>query len=275
LKLLFSANHHLIIKCAKCGFGQVAFEPNADEIDAIYQASYFSHNKYKDTKTLYRENRRRLALVGKYLTSDKAKLLEAGCGTGDFLFHSKSQFEVYGFDLSVFAIEKARENNPELSHRLLSGRIEDLEYPNAHFDAICLWDVIEHIWNPAQNIAHLMKYLKPNGYLFFSSPNFGSLIAKLLRRYWPFMTPPEHLSFFSKRSMNYLAEMLLESEMVYWSSKGKWANVGFILYKIKRIMPSLVPNWLIKIFQKRFVRNLAIYVPTGDILYSVVRKTTI
>ena len=58
-----------------------------------------------------------------------------------------------------------------------------------------MFDTIEHIWNPREVITRLLDNIKPNGYLILSTPDAGSLTAKLLGKRWAFMTPPEHLSF--------------------------------------------------------------------------------
>ena len=87
------------------------------------------------------------------------------------------------------------------------------------------------------------------------------------------MTPPEHLSFFSKRSFQELFKEEQSSlEIVKWKTQGKKANIGFIFYKIKRIVPALVPKAIINLFSKGIFRNLSVCVPTGDIQYLVVRK---
>ena len=50
----------------------------------------------------------------------------------------------------------------------------------------------------------LMGHLKPGGYLVLSTPSIDAPIARAMGRYWAFMTPPEHLGFFSGRSFRRL-----------------------------------------------------------------------
>lgn len=65
---------------------------------------------------------------------------------------------------------------------------------------------------------------------------------------------------------------MLGMEIVEWSSKGKWANVGFILYKFNRVSDIKIPDKIINIFQTTFLSKWNIYVPTGDIQYVVLKK---
>lgn len=272
LRYLFSANQHQLLRCPQCDFVQVAQQPTKTEIEKIYEQTYFAHNKYKDQTTLQKENHRRLQLTKKYVPPG-AMVLDAGCGMGDFIHASKSHFMMHGFDLSSSGIKMAKNNNPEIAHRIWCGRLEEQKLSHATFDAICSWDVIEHIWDPMPAYAQLLDYLRPNGYLFLSTPNIGAPLARLLGKYWAFMTPPEHLSFFSKQNMEYFARKL-NAELLFWRSKGKWANFGFILYKIKRIAPRSLPAPVSHVFERGNLSKLSIYAPTGDIQYCVIKKRT-
>jgi 2-polyprenyl-3-methyl-5-hydroxy-6-metoxy-1,4-benzoquinol methylase len=258
--------------CEKCSFKQVKEKPTSEQLNEIYSKSYFSHNKYKDLQTLEVENLRRLELIKKYVPVDNPNLLDAGCAGGEFLEVAKGYANVWGQDLSDFAIEKAKQKNPELADRLQAAPLEESDFPKESFDVVVMWDVIEHIWEVRQVTEQLLKFVKKDGYLVLSTPNIGAPIARLLKKYWAFMTPPEHLSFFTKNSFHYLFEKELDCQILHWETKGKRANVGFILYKIKRIIPWLIPSSLLNWFQKSFLSKWAIYVPTGDIQYLVIQK---
>jgi SAM-dependent methyltransferase len=257
------------VRCPACGLVQAAGVPENTSGD-IYSDAYFTHAKYRDHQTLTHENRRRLQLLQRFL-HPPATLLEIGCGTGDFLQHSKQTFQVSGFDLSDYAVEVARERNPDLADRIWSGALEQQTGIPATFDAVCCWDVLEHLWSPRAAAQQMLSFLKPGGYVFLSTPNISSFFARVLGRYWPFMTPPEHVCFFNRSSMGYFTEETLNGSIEYWSSWGKWANLGFIVYKLRRIVPALVPGWLEGLFSKQGLDRLAIYAPTQDIQYVVIR----
>ena len=85
------------------------------------------------------------------------------------------------------------------------------------------------------------------------------------------MTPPEHLGFFSKKSFEKLADKH-NYTIVNYESKGKWVNLAFLMYKLKRIFPKLIPSLFIKIFQTKYTSNWSVYVPTNDIQYLILKK---
>lgn len=271
LRFKFSALGEDLYQCKSCGFVQVCQEPSADVLRNIYTETYFANAKYNDQKAVSLEHRRRLALLSNFLSKGD-KILDAGCSIGDFIAHAKENYEMFGVDVSQSAISQARIRNPELADRLSVGGLDlCFSYPH-RFKAICLWDVIEHLWAPAEAVHRLLSCLQPGGYLFISTPAIDAPLARLLGRYWAFMTPPEHLSFFSAKSLHLLFGGNGNCTVVYFSRKGKWANLGFIGYKIGRILPTTFPRWLLKLFDGPILRNVTIYVPTGDIQYMVVQR---
>jgi len=259
-------------RCESCGFTQVEEEPTPEVLDNIYSSAYFTSSKYRgDSVALNRENDRRLDLMKRWV-SPGLEILDAGCSTGDFVAHAKNTYRMHGLDYSSFAIDLAKERNPELSQSLKAGRIETTEWADKTFDAICLWDVIEHIWDPVSAVKDLITRIKPGGVILMSTPAIDSLMARASGRYWAFMTPPEHLSFFSLKAFHKLANSLQDCEIVYSSRRGKWANVAFIAYKLGRIAPAWFPKLLLWPCFQWPLKKLSIYVPTADVLYVVIRK---
>lgn len=258
-------------RCGGCGFVQVRREPSETMLREIYSGAYFAHSKYRDPRALALENTLRLAILDQILPAS-AEVLDAGCSTGDFVATAKSRYLIHGIDISEYAISQARTANPEIAERLVAGRLEDSPYADHRFDAICLWDVIEHLWDPVPVVADLMARLKPGGCLFISTPAIDTPVARLSGAYWAFMTPPEHLGFFTRRSFEVLFQRRVPGRVLRFFRRGKWANVAFIGYKIGRIAPRWLPLWLLAPLGWPLVGRLNLYVPTGDVQYLVVRK---
>lgn len=238
----------------------------------IYGESYFDHEKYQFPASLRRENRRRLLLVKRFVKSNQPKILEAGCGMGEFLSLANQQFEVAGFDLCEYAVSHARKNCNSYTQNIWTADIDEQELPLAHFDAVCLWDVIEHLWNFKSVCRNLLKSLKPGGFLFLSTPDIHSFTGRVFGRFWPFMTPPEHVNFFCDMSLRFLFENRCRSNIVYSSAKGKWTNCGFVLKKIQKILPGRKNNRLLHFLMRATPSSLTVYAPSHDIRYLVVRN---
>ena len=265
MRLLFRIKQLDMIQCSRCGFVQMA------EIAAYdYKEEYFDNNKYRDNKCQSRENERRKRIVQKFCPKG-SKIIDIGCASGEFVSHVKDEFDIFGCDFSSNAIKMAKKKHPRIKNRFRTVSAKELSADGEYYDAVCMWDVIEHIDEPKEAMHHALSTLKRNGYIFMSTPDIGAFFAKITGSKWPFMTPPEHLSFFNKKSMQYFAKCM-NLKMVKRMNRGKWANFGFILYKMNRVMPGIVPERVIHIFQTGFFFFLNIYVPTHDIQYVVLRK---
>jgi len=272
LTLLFSIHNIGIHKCAVCGFVQIDQQPSTKEITDLYSADYFSHEKYEDEFCLNRENQRRWKFLEQNGIQKGMKVLEVGCGTGDFLSFVADDLDVRGTDISQDAIKVAARRDARLKNRLLVAGIDDLDEGLGVYDAIVMWDVIEHLWDPVSSLGKLSRSLKPGGRLFFSTPHAGSLSARILGRHWALMTVPEHMGFFERGSVWCLVEKQLGMEILDRRVCGKWVNVSFLFYKLRRKFPSLVGEGLVSFFRRTALKRLAVYVPLGDIQYVAAAK---
>lgn len=255
-----------IVKCNLCGLTQVSGSPAAEDLHSLYGESYFNRGKYVEDKAQDREQARRLKLLQSCGIPRNARILDGGCATGGFIKAASNYYEMWGIDISPYAISQAKLDNPKCADRISAGLIEDQNFPNNHFDAIVFWDVIEHLDQPVEVIRNLIKFLKPQGYFILSTPNISAPIAKLMGKRWAFMTPPEHLCLFNSETIRLLMSKA-GLDVKIWMSKGKWVNLGFFLYKLNKVFPGLLPANLIDLIRNSRVSSQLFYVPTGDIQY--------
>jgi 2-polyprenyl-3-methyl-5-hydroxy-6-metoxy-1,4-benzoquinol methylase len=272
LARLFRVKDCDIDRCRQCGFAQVRAQPQPETLAAIYGASYFERGKYDDDANQQRENRRRLALLRRLALPAGARVLDAGCATGDFVKVASSRYDCWGLDVSTDAVRIARERYPELSHRFDAGSLESAAFGPGSFDAVVLWDVIEHLWDPRTTCERMLAALRPGGFLVLSTPDIGALTARAMGPRWAFMTPPEHLGFFSAASMRWLLEHHFSMTTVASFTRGKWVNLGFLTYKLRRVVPELMPAAVASWVQQSRLARAALYVPTADIRYVAARK---
>jgi 2-polyprenyl-3-methyl-5-hydroxy-6-metoxy-1,4-benzoquinol methylase len=269
---LYAAGAFRLARCRRCDLVQVIDRVSTAEMHRIYGHAYFNHEKYRDDGPLRRENRRRLKLVQGFVGRCGARVLEAGCGTGDFMAAAKHRYRISGFDLSPHAVAIARRSNPDIADRIWCGGLEETVLARGRFDAVCLWDVIEHLWDFEPLCRRLLEAIRPGGYLFLSTPDIRSGLGRILGRYWPLMTPPEHVSFFSSRSLRHLFEGRLNARVVYSAARGKWINWRFALRKIQRVVSREAPARLLTLGQNLLPPGFSVYMPSRDIRYAAVRK---
>lgn len=127
--------------------------------------------------------------------SSKGKILDVGCGTGEFLNTlKKNNWSVSGIEPNRIAREKAS--------KLTSTEIkESFSEISDTFDIITLWHVLEHLPNLEDNFNNILKALKLNGTLLIAVPNHKSFDAQQYKEYWAGYDVPRHLWHFNQNSM--------------------------------------------------------------------------
>lgn len=259
-------------RCAACGFEQIAPEPEMAELEELYGALYFQKAKYTDPKAIELEYKRRHKLMARAGFKPGERLLEIGCGAGQFIATCADSYDWHGTDFSPEGIEEARTRLPNLAeNRLSAGPIEEYtpDLSEGLFDGVLIFDTIEHVYAPQVMLERASSWLKPGGKMIVTTPDIGARFARLLGRRWPFMTPPEHLSFFTRASMA-AALGRVGLKTIYSRSLGKFANVAFVIYKAGRV--GLLPKSFGTIAAKIGLGKLTIYVPTGDVMYVIAEK---
>lgn len=109
-------------------------------------------------------------------------LLEVGCGTG-WMCESLMRFgQVTGTDLSQRCLEEAQQRLPGAT--FVAGDFMALDFPEAHYDAICSLEVLSHVADQPAFIAKLARLLKPGGVLMLATQN-----KPMLQR-WANVRPP-------------------------------------------------------------------------------------
>jgi SAM-dependent methyltransferase len=97
----------------------------------------------------------------------------------------------------------------ERAHRTVPGRIvraHAIQTPFAPdaFDLVTLWDVLEHLADPHAAIAEAARLLRAGGRLVLTTGDVGSLAARVSGARWHLFTIPEHLFFYTRRSLRML-----------------------------------------------------------------------
>ncbi|HEX4999636.1 MAG TPA: class I SAM-dependent methyltransferase, partial [Terriglobia bacterium] len=203
----FSRQPYRLVRCASCTLLMLNPQPSDEELETIYSSDYFlgedtpeGHDRVAQMKAATASHQ--LRQLARYRGEPDGRLLEIGCGQGDFLIEARrAGYNVAGIEISPSATALA---NARLGDNLVvCGTLENTSIEDGAFDICVLSDVIEHTRNPRSFLAAVRRALKPGGTLFLATPSLDSWSARLLRQNW-MEFKPEHLTYFDRKTIQNL-----------------------------------------------------------------------
>jgi len=196
-----------IFRCTNCSI--IFLYPIPEKIEEIYNNEYFEnwYLKFYNERKKYFENF--WEKIKKYLP-ESGKVLDIGCGVGIWLdLLKEKKFEVYGQDISNFAINFCREKGFIVYNQLLT----EIDLPENTFDFITMLDVIAHLKTPLEYFKKIKKILKKSGIIVIKTPlhsNFLFFVTTLLsfiKKSKSILHIPAQIYHFDRKSISNFAKI--------------------------------------------------------------------
>ena len=257
--------HDDILICDPCGLARSVPTIASAELAALYGA-------VEDPDYLVSEEERRasfreaLTEMERYLPQGKVEVLEIGSAVGLFLEEARAKgWEATGIEPSRWASERARGRGLDV----LTGTLEDYDPKGKTFDAVVLWDVLEHLPDPVAALRRIGELLRPEGLVAFTTVNIGGLGARLFRRRWPWFMRM-HLHYFTSRSLRALVKRE-GFEPLHVATQRKVLKLRYVLERARGLFGPLASagRWVV---ERLRLANRSVRIDLGDILLVVARK---
>jgi CMP-N-acetylneuraminic acid synthetase/SAM-dependent methyltransferase len=219
-RLEIDKDHMRVVRCAACDL--VYVNPTFDE---THYKSVYASQAYQDivrdlgiNSHEYRVSRfgtERVGMMAQFLRVPPGRaprFLDVGCSTGFVVEAAKSAgWAAIGIDLNPSAIEYGQSRGLDLR----TVALEAGGFAPGSFDAVGLFDVVEHLLDPGRTVMAAVDLLAPGGILFLYVPNYDSASRLLMGANAHFIWPTHHLNYYTPSTIgDFLRRHRLVPELI-------------------------------------------------------------
>lgn len=189
-------------------------------------------------------------LLGKL--PNEIRLLDVGCSSGAFLH---TAVELGYCAEGVEPAPKAAATAKSSGLKVYQGLLQEAHYAEGQFDAITLFEVIEHLKHPQELLQECQRILRPGGVLLVGTGNAGSWSMRAMGAEWEYLDIARHgghISFFTPDSMGKLAQKTgflvadIRTRGVRFYEKGSCGKPVYRIAKLAGELLNIFAVWLDK-----------------------------
>jgi SAM-dependent methyltransferase len=273
-KSQWQPKYRILAECAHCHFIRAAMNVTPEQINELYQEDYFrgsEYGNYLDDQATHRTNFAWRYRMVRDLAPELKSIFEIGCAYGFWLeCCSQHQLRAAGVDVCDVAVQYAQS---ELRQDARSGDFLTLDLEKGGFDAYCMWDTIEHLANPEDFVSRVYDLLPPGGWLFLTTGDIGSRVARFRGRHWRMIHPPTHLQYYSTDSMRRFLDRH-GFDTVRCQSQSMYRNIGEVLERVGTLGHG-VTRWTAKALSRvtpTAIKRRGFWIDMGDIMFVAARR---
>lgn len=203
-------NGNRVVRCRQCSLVYVNPRLTPRALVELYENPSYQHRQATRAAdaaadTAWRRvARSRLRLLERH-AGERGALLDVGCSTGWFLGAARDAgWRVTGIDVSAGSIARAQARG--FDARLAT--LDTQAFPDASFQALVLFDSIEHMPQPMNALRAAHRLLAPGGVIMLTTPNVEGALPRLTYRLlgrtlgvWEHPDPPGHIFQFGQKTL--------------------------------------------------------------------------
>lgn len=220
-----------VVRCGACSLGYLEPRPTPETVGRLYPDDYTCYHAHSNGRTRrWRDAveqshlrvafghpgpvtpadrvrsllsplvvRRRLQRSEWIRYRGEGRLLDVGCGSGEFLQRMQARgWNVEGLDISADHCARVSANIGAPVH---TGILPGADLEPERYDVVTFWQVLEHVHDPIATLAAARTLLAPGGSVVASTPNFASWSRGRFGRQWIGLDPPRHLILYTPETL--------------------------------------------------------------------------
>lgn len=259
-------NHAQIVQCRHCGHFYSNPRMSAEELIEAYTAvedeTYVAEQMGREQTFAHH-----LATLERYTGPGQGRhLLDVGAYVGVFVQVAlASGWQASGLEPSRWAVEAAR----QAGIPVIEGTLDAEWLGGRRFDALTMWDVIEHFADPMSELRKANKLLNPGGVIAIHTMDIDSLMARLMGRRWPWLMDM-HVHYFSQRSLRQFVEKA-GYETIWVGAQGRYLSLGYLVTRMNGLSQPL-GRFLGKLVKNSGQERSTVRVNFGDLITIFARR---
>lgn len=268
-----------IVRCPACGLLFRRSLPTAAELAEIYAEAYFrreagdtggqGYDDYLHEEELHRLNARvRVRRLRAFAAP--GRLLDVGAAAGFFMDEAqRAGWRAEGVDVSP---EMSRWGRERLGLDLRTGLFAREAYPEGAYDAVTMWDYIEHSLDPLGELTRARALLRPGGVVAVATGDADTLVARVSGRRWHLFTPRHHNFFFSAATLRRACQEA-GLEVLAVGHPGARYSLRYLTYKLRSMAPrSRLVRRTGEAFERSRAATVSVPVNLRDIVTLIARR---
>lgn len=227
-------HHPQIVECRHCGLVYANPRWSTDDVMDAYSAvqdETYVEERLGRELTFRHHLRHMERVVG---PAAGRTLLDVGAYIGVFVEAAAAGgWVAQGVEPSEWAATEARRRGLDVR----VGTLDNADLAEASFDVVTMWDVIEHLADPAAELDKARRLLRPGGWLVVHTMDIDAPVSRLAGSRWPWLMDM-HLYYFGRRTLRH---MLSEHgyNVVWDGAQRRYLSLGYLASRVAGINGAL------------------------------------
>ncbi len=198
-KLYGERAYFALVRCSGCNLVYKIPRPDTFSLKADLEDGYFTERDQPEYVAARRPVFRGLLNRVARHSPPPGRLLDVGCARGVLLLEAREAgYDAFGLDLSPGELIAGRGLNVNTA---ALGLLENAPFPDDAFDAVTLFDFVEHALLPGEAMRSAARLLKPGGIVALYTGNIASKRARKMGVDWDYIYKDGHINFFDEHSL--------------------------------------------------------------------------